>query len=368
MYLDYWGLTKHPFNNVPNPEMYFDMHQSVDQAVSEVLFAIEEGDEVMAVVVGPAGVGKTMTLRIVLDSLDHAKYRIAFVTNPDMTFPQLLREMVSQLQGRPCEEVQKDRLLELLRGIVSSSCDEGKRVVLFIDEGNVIKPENLESLRLLTNIEERERNPLTIVLAGQPELARRLEDPRRDNLFQRVGVYCRLEGMDSLETTRSYIDYRLERAGLGERLIFTDDAYEAMWAASESGLPRVVNKLCKLCLKAGEMNKLAEINGEVVHNIADRFKRKYRQDGPSATAGSVGKTESLEADGKPAGRRSAGHMPTERLEQPQATIRLGREELEDLANRLANERIKKMGKVEDPFEAWEKIRDGILEQMLKNQE
>jgi len=62
----------------------------------------------------------------------------------------------------------------------------GKRVVVFIDEGNAIKPHNLDSLRLLTNMQDDHQNLLTIILAGQPELGKRLEDPRRENLFQRI--------------------------------------------------------------------------------------------------------------------------------------------------------------------------------------
>ena len=69
-YYEYWGLTKPPFDNVPDPEMYFDMHSSVNSAVAETLFAIEEGNECLAVLVGDVGLGKTTALRVILDSLD----------------------------------------------------------------------------------------------------------------------------------------------------------------------------------------------------------------------------------------------------------------------------------------------------------
>ena len=64
------------------------------------------------------------------------------------------------------------------------------------DEGNAFKPVNLESLRLLTNMQEDDRNLFTIVLAGQPKLAKMLEAPARANLFQRIGVYCNIERME----------------------------------------------------------------------------------------------------------------------------------------------------------------------------
>jgi len=112
-YYAYWSLTKPPFDNVPDPEMYFDMHASVENAVSETLFAIEEGNECLAVIVGDVGLGKTMALRVILDSLEPEKYRIAFVTNPDMTFIQLMKEIIGQLTGEQCTESTREPILEI---------------------------------------------------------------------------------------------------------------------------------------------------------------------------------------------------------------------------------------------------------------
>ena len=98
MYLDYWGLDRNPFDSVPDPNMYFRLHPTAESAVAEVLFAIEEGNECLAVLVGEVGLGKTMALRVILNSLDHEKYRIAFVTNPEVTFTQLMREIIGQLK------------------------------------------------------------------------------------------------------------------------------------------------------------------------------------------------------------------------------------------------------------------------------
>lgn len=277
MYYEYWGLNRPPFDNVPDPSMYFSAHQTTEQAVGEVLFAIEEGDECLAVIVGEVGLGKTTTLRVILDTLDHEKYRIAFVTNPDVTFTMLLREIVGQLHGERCHIRRKDELLEEFNKILFSTADEGKRVLIFIDEGNAFKPVNLESMRLLTNMQEDDRNLFTIVLAGQPKLAKMLEAPSRANLFQRIGVYCHLEKIESWLLVRDYIDHRLERAGRSEA-IFTDDAVKAIYEHSENGVPRLVNRLAKLSLKAGETNGAGSIGPEVIEAIALRFRRFTRKD------------------------------------------------------------------------------------------
>ncbi|MBD3287940.1 AAA family ATPase [candidate division KSB1 bacterium] len=272
MYLDYWGLTKHAFNNTPDPGMYFPMHSTVENAVAELLFAIEEGDECLAVVVGEVGLGKTMSLRVTLDSLDQDKYRIAFVTNPDLTFPQIMREIIGQLTNENCKIKNKEALLEKFNTILFETADAGKRVLIFIDEGNAIRRINLQSLRLLTNMQEDDRNLFTMILAGQPELARNLERPEMANLYQRIGVYCKLHKMESEEVMKDYIEHRLECAG-AKKKIFTENAIKEIWKHSEFGVPRLVNRMAKLALKAGETNQLEIINEDVIKQIGDRFAR-----------------------------------------------------------------------------------------------
>jgi len=270
MYTDYWGLKKPPFDNVPDPSMYVESHVSVENTVAETLFAIEEGNECLTVIVGDVGLGKTLSLRMILDSLDPEKYKIAFVTNPDMSFVQLLREIIGQLTGKECEVKGKIELLEVFNKLLFETADEGKKVLIFIDEANAISPANLESLRLLTNMQDDDRNLFTIVLAGQMEFAKRLEHPKRANLFQRIGTYNRIERMNSRDLIKQYVETRLKLAG-ATREIFTDDAINWLWEFSEHGVPRLINKIAKLCLKAGETNNFDMISGEIVQQIGDRF-------------------------------------------------------------------------------------------------
>ena len=271
MYYDYWGLQKAPFDNVPDPTMYSDSHSSMENAIAETLFAIDEGNECIAVIVGDVGLGKTLSLRIIIDSLDLDKYKIALVANPDMSFIELLREIIGQLSGTKCEERRKVDLLEKFNKILFDTVDSGKKVLIFIDEANAISPTNLESLRLLTNMQEDQRNLFTIVLAGQLELARRLEHPKRANLLQRIGTLSRIDKIGSEDLLKSYVETRLRLAG-GSRQIFADDAYGLLWEYSEHGVPRLINKICKLSLKAGETNEFALISGEVIRQIGERFR------------------------------------------------------------------------------------------------
>ena len=270
MYYEYWGLKKPAFDNVPDPSMYVDCHASMENAIAETLFAIEEGDECIAVIVGDVGLGKTMSIRMIIDLLDQEKYKIALITNPGISFVQILQEIIGQLSGKQCNEKRKVNLLEMFNRLLFSTFEEGKKMLIFIDEANAITPINLENLRLLTNMQSDKRNLFTMVLAGQIEFARRLEHPKRANLFQRVGTYNRIDKLESTDKVRRYVETRLALAGTTKK-IFTDDAFDKLWEQSDHGVPRLVNKLSKLCMKAGETNRFEFIDGNIVDQIGSRF-------------------------------------------------------------------------------------------------
>ena len=270
MYYEYWGLKKPPFDNVPDPSMYVDCHPSMESALAESLFAIEEGNECLAVIIGDVGLGKTLSLRMIIDNLDQEKYKIALVTNPSISFSQLMQEMVGQLTGSQCLEKRKAVLLERFNKIIFETMDEGKKVVLLINEANAMPSASLENLRLLTNMQDDQRNLFTMVLAGQMELARRLEHPKRQNLFQRIGTYSRIDKIQSEELVKAYVEKRIALAG-GDRPVFSEDAFPFIWEHSGHGVPRLINKMCKLSLKAGETNGFDRISGELIHQIGQRF-------------------------------------------------------------------------------------------------
>jgi hypothetical protein len=58
-----------------------------------------------------------------------------------------------------------------------------------------------------------------------------------------------------------------------EKKIFTDDAIDILWEYSDHGVPRLINKISKLCLKAGETNGFEIIDGPAAKQIAERFQK-----------------------------------------------------------------------------------------------
>ena len=83
---------------------------------------------------------------------------------------------------------------------------------LIIDEAQCLPDELLEEIRLLANIETATEKLLPIVLAGQPELADRLNEASLRQLKQRVALRCELRAARP-EETAAYIAARIGVAG-----------------------------------------------------------------------------------------------------------------------------------------------------------
>lgn len=83
---------------------------------------------------------------------------------------------------------------------------------------------------------------LQIILAGQPELDTKLEQPQYRQLKQRIALRCHLRPFTEVETAQ-YIASRLGRAGMKEQTVFTPEVLREIHRRTQ-GIPRVINSVC----------------------------------------------------------------------------------------------------------------------------
>jgi general secretion pathway protein A len=100
----------------------------------------------------------------------------------------------------------------------------------------------LEEIRLLGNLENRRGKMLQIILSGQPELGRRLEEREYRQLKQRIALRCQLRPFDAAETG-NYIGARLTRAGLRDQKVFSPSVIFEIHKRTQ-GIPRLINSVC----------------------------------------------------------------------------------------------------------------------------
>jgi type II secretory pathway predicted ATPase ExeA len=92
-----------------------------------------------------------------------------------------------------------------------------------------------DELRILLNFEMDSKDPLLLILAGQPQLLAKLALRVHLPFRQRVAMRYRMPAMDE-KHTRGYVEHQLKLAGRRQRL-FTDEALTAIWPSPPCTTP-----------------------------------------------------------------------------------------------------------------------------------
>ena len=239
----HWGFTRMPFQKDLAPSM-LHIHSSHAEAAARISWCCEE--RVIGVVTGEVGAGKSVAVRAALAALDASRTTVIYLGNPSVGARGLYATIVTTLGGTP--RFHRASLIPQAADALATEEDErGRSVVLVLDEAHLLDAEQLEGLRMLTNVEIDSRSPFACVLVGQPTLRKRIRLGAFAALDQRVALRYSMTGMDAAETS-SYVAHHLKIAGRSDTL-FSDDALALVHQVSR-GLPRAVNNLAVQSLVA----------------------------------------------------------------------------------------------------------------------
>ena len=245
MYEAFYGFREPPFRVTPDPRFLY-RNAAIDEAVAALTYGVEQRKGFLSLV-GEVGTGKTTLLRHLLDSVGPST-KTVLLLYPTVQFEEMLEYILHEL-GIPTEGAGKLVLLQRLHEFLLEHTAAGGNAALLIDEAQDLDARVLEELRLLSNLETGTQKILQIVLAGQPELERKLAQPELRQLRQRITLHVRLRTFSAREVA-AYIRARLELAGATDLSIFAPDALERI-AEVTQGIPRLVNVLCDACLVTG---------------------------------------------------------------------------------------------------------------------
>jgi general secretion pathway protein A len=262
MVLNYYKLAEQPFGVTPDPR-YLYMSPTHREALASALYGITVGRGFTALIAKP-GMGKTTILFHLLQRLQDSA-RTVFLFQTQSSPRDLLRSVLVDLgiedDGGDLVQLQAKMNQALLQHSTS-----GKRFVVVIDEAQNLDEGVLEVVRMLSNFETPREKLMQIVLAGQPQLAKRLALPSMEQLRQRISIVARLMPLDEAET-KAYIEHRLYIAGYkSEKPMFTDRAY-AMIAKHSGGIPRNINNLCFNAMSLGCVRKQDTIDRDVIKEV-----------------------------------------------------------------------------------------------------
>lgn len=254
MYFDFFGLKEAPFRITPNTDYWYAGGQR-GEMLAALLYAIDQGEGIIKVV-GEVGSGKTMLCRKLAAQLpDHIDS--VYLGNPTLSPDDMLAAILADLGAAVAEPTRQARLAQLNATLLARHA-AGRRVVVFVEEAQGIALDNLEFLRLLTNLETATDKLLQIVLFGQPELDVQLADPRIRQLKDRITLSLKLSPLSEPEVA-DYLRARLAVAGYRGPDLFPPQLIARM-ATLSGGLSRRINVLADktlLAAYAGQTHTLA---------------------------------------------------------------------------------------------------------------
>jgi general secretion pathway protein A len=239
MYNAFFGFSESPFNLSPDPGFFFRSEQH-EEALANLVYGVQ-ARKGFVVLSGEVGTGKTTLLECLRDYLEAQYVEFAFIFNSRINVEQFF-EMIAYDLNLPCQRTSKTEVLFALNQLLVEQAQDGRTVVLIVDEAHNLDWDVLEEIRLLGNLENRNGKLLQIVLSGQPELDRKLDAPNLRQLKQRVVLRCSLQPF-TLRDAVDYIQSRLERVGMPDQRIFSEQMMAEIHLRSQ-GIPRVINALC----------------------------------------------------------------------------------------------------------------------------
>jgi len=267
MYQRFFGLRERPFELTSNPKYLFFSAQH-REALANLEYGLSSA-KAITVVVGEAGTGKTTLLRAALESERCRRVKAIVLDNPTLTREEFVEILAARFQLGPAAAASKAALLDALEAELRARRAREEITALIVDEAQSLSDELLEEVRLLANIETPTEKLLPLVLAGQPELAVRLNESGLRQLKQRVALRCEVAPLD-LGDTAAYIVSRIRTAGGNTTKLFTREAVTLIHEFSR-GIPRVINVMCDNALISGFALKRQPVDRDIVAEVCRDF-------------------------------------------------------------------------------------------------
>jgi type II secretory pathway predicted ATPase ExeA len=243
-------LSQRPFVSVPQTDRYFP-GTTIEEARRRLVRCIERA-EGPALLIGPAGVGKSLLCQVLADQFE-SELAIVSLASARLCSRRALLQVILFELGLPYRDMEEGELRLSLIDRLASPIDDRAGMLLLVDEAHNMPFALLEEMRMITNLVRDGQPRVRLVLAGLPTLEERFANPKLECFNQRLAARCYLGALNRVETIQ-YIRAQIAASATDPDPdeLLTADALEAVYHATD-GVPRLINQLCdQALLSAGE--------------------------------------------------------------------------------------------------------------------
>jgi len=210
----------------------------------------------IALLYGPAGVGKSITLRRFREELDDRRFDLFYLFNQRVTPTGFLRSLC-RILALPVLYHQAD-LFDAISAFLGQYEERNRKYpIILFDDGDGLSDRLLELLRLMANFSMDSEDRFSFILSGTQKLALRLKEPQNEALKQRIVFSHHLRAF-TIDDARNYVRFHLKRAEAPKDL-FTDNAIQMIFHLAK-GLPRVINQIALQTLIQAAIKRVETID------------------------------------------------------------------------------------------------------------
>jgi type II secretory pathway predicted ATPase ExeA len=260
MYNEYWGFKRSPFSGTTDPDRFYE-GPGQEEALARLMYVVDECRQ-GALVIGPAGIGKTMILEVFARRTRRPNREVVMCRCPALGGREMFFDLAQEFGLAPEPSATEADLWRSLRNHVTANRLQNSQTLIIVDQAQLLSenPGQLRALHMLYHLDSHPTSRLTVVLAARQELMRHA----RAEVIEWIDLGVALEPLTAAQTA-DYIKQLTNWAGRTEA-VFSDDAIARIYELS-GGVPRQVNRICDLGLLAAATEESAQVTEQVVDSV-----------------------------------------------------------------------------------------------------